>query len=129
MTDKLSEAWQCQSCGCYFPHIPKILDNDVKRCSKCVEVEVLEKRVEGLRKTNRLVVGQANAERKTAEHYEQRVERLEEVGTFHEDYDSWRGEMRRCLLCDSEGWQTDSPFPHEDDCLLQGKALASQEKK
>ena len=44
----LSFAWQCPSCGCYFPHIPKVLDDDVKRCSKCVEVEILEQRVEGL---------------------------------------------------------------------------------
>ena len=42
----LSFAWQCPSCGCYFPHIPKVLDDDVKRCSKCVEVEILEQRVE-----------------------------------------------------------------------------------
>ena len=41
----LSFAWQCQSCGCYFPHIPKVLDDDVKRCSKCVEVEILEARL------------------------------------------------------------------------------------
>lgn len=56
MSDELSDAWQCQSCGCYFPHIPKILDNDVKRCSKCVQVEVLEQRVVGLEEKNRVAI-------------------------------------------------------------------------
>jgi hypothetical protein len=42
---RLSDAWQCQSCGCYFPGIPNLLNNDVERCSKCVEVEALEARL------------------------------------------------------------------------------------
>lgn len=39
--------WQCQSCGCQFPRIRG--DEDVARCSKCVEVEALRAEVTRLR--------------------------------------------------------------------------------
>ena len=65
----LSFAWQCQSCGCYFPHIPKVLDDDVKRCSKCVEVEILEQRVEGLRNVAEEAERIANEAHLAADHY------------------------------------------------------------
>ena len=46
-----AERWTCESCGCEFPPIPKLpgvtdaehaaMHADVRRCSKCVEVEAL----------------------------------------------------------------------------------------
>lgn len=38
--------WVCASCGAEFPHVPG--DADVRRCTKCVEVEVLCQRIDSL---------------------------------------------------------------------------------
>lgn len=43
--ERLQNLWTCQTCGAMFPHTRG--DDDIERCSKCVEVDVLLARLRG----------------------------------------------------------------------------------
>lgn len=75
-----NDLWQCQTCGAQFPHTRG--DEDIARCSRCVEVEVLAARVRAIRaelEENRKTLAIVNADRRAV-----REERDALVAAVHE---------------------------------------------